>query len=522
MGNRIYNILFHTHTVSGIVISVALYVIFFTGSFSFFRDEIANWQRGHEVSQEDAIPGSVDQYLKDLSENYNLRGRDVELRHYFNERNISVSLSASKDSLATEKDKVGAFFYMDTEDKTTSDYRGSYHLGEFLYRLHFLDQIPYPYGRYLAGLVAFFFLFAIITGILVHWDKIVSNFYTFRPWAKLKTVWTDAHTALGVIGFPFQFVYAVTGAFFLLKGILILPIVMGLYDGDQNKLYEDLEYNHPIYAYQNEKLERPIPIDNLVDEVKEDWPDFRLTEAHIFNYGDTNMHVSISGHLGYGSKFSGAGYRIYKIGDGSLVEEKVPMTNNSYLDGVKNIMFRLHFGDYAGYGLRVISFILGLISCFVILSGILIWLVARDKKNIPEKRRKFNHQVANIYMAICLTMYPVTALEFIIVKFAQHVDMAFLYRTYFPIWLVATLFFVFKKNISFTNKWTLISGGILALLIPITNGLVSGNWLWTAYRNGQEQILLVDLLWLVLGMVTLWIAFFKLKTKQTEFVPSKS
>ena len=35
MGNRIYNILFHTHTVSGIVISVALYVIFFTGSFSF-------------------------------------------------------------------------------------------------------------------------------------------------------------------------------------------------------------------------------------------------------------------------------------------------------------------------------------------------------------------------------------------------------------------------------------------------------------------------------------------------------
>ncbi len=516
MGNRIYNILFHTHTVSGIVISVALYVIFFAGSFSFFRDEIANWQRGHQVSQEDAIPGSVDQYLKDLSENYNLQGRDVELYHYFNERSISVSLSASKDSLATEKDKVGAFFYMDTEDKTTSDYRSSYHLGEFLYRLHFLDQIPYPYGRYLAGLVAFFFLFAIITGILVHWNKIVSNFYTFRPWAKLKTVWTDAHTALGVIGFPFQFVYAVTGAFFLLKGILILPIVMGLYNGDQNKLYEDLEYNHPVYAFHNEKLEEPVQIDPLIAKMKHDWPDFRVKEVHLFNFGDVNMHASISGHLGYGSKLNGIGHRIYKIKDGSVVEEKVPMTNNSYLDGVKNIMFRLHFGDYAGYGLRVISFILGLVSCFVILSGVMIWLVARDKRNVPEKRRRFNQQVANVYMAVCLSMFPVTALEFIIVKCSQKVDMTFLYRTYFPVWLITTLFFIFKNNIGFTNRWTLISGGILALWIPVVNGIMSGNWLWEAYRNGHEQVMLVDLLWLILGLVALWIAFFKLGKSKSK------
>lgn len=521
MGNRIYNILFHTHTVSGIVISVGLYVIFFAGSFSFFRDEITNWQRGHNVSLADEIPGSIDGYLNDLSKDHNLYGRDVELYHYFNERNISVSLTASKDSLAKEEDKARVFFYVDTKDKSTGDYRGSYHLGEFLYRLHFLDQIPYPYGRYLSGFVAFFFLFAIITGILVHWDKIISNFYTFRPWAKIKTIWTDAHTALGVIGFPFQFVYAVTGAFFLLKGILILPVVMGFYDGDQNKLYDDLEYNHPEYAFYNERLEGPISIDPLVADIREEWPDFRVTEAHIFNYGDQNMHASISGYLGRGTKLNGLGHRIYKVADGSVVDEKVPLTNDSYLDGVKNMMFRLHFGDYGGYGLRVISFVLGLVSCFVILSGIMIWLVARDKKNIPEKRRKFNHQVANIYMAICLSMYPVTALEFIIVKFADHVDMVFMYRTYFPIWLVASLFFIFKKNIAFTNKWTLISGGVLGLLIPIANGVASGNWIWSSIANDQYHILLVDLLWLFLGLTTLWIAFFKLKAKKGEFVPSK-
>lgn len=181
-------------------------------------------------------------------------------------------------------------------------------------------------------------------------------------------------------------------------------------------------------------------------------------------------------------------------------------------------MFRLHFGDYAGNGLRLISFILGLVSCFVILSGIMIWLVARDKKNIPEKRRKFNHQVANIYMAICLTLYPVTAVEFIVVKFAEEVNRAFLYRTYFPIWLVATLFFIFKKNIGFTNKWTLLSGSILALMVPIANGISSGNWMWVSYNNGHHHILLIDLLWMVLGLITLWVALFKLK----EPIPNKN
>ncbi|MDC6366713.1 MULTISPECIES: PepSY-associated TM helix domain-containing protein [Flavobacteriaceae] len=521
MGNRSYNILFHTHTVSGIVISVALYVIFFAGSFSFFRDEIANWQKGHHVSQSDAIKGSVDQYLTDISKNYNLHGRDVEIRHYFNERNVNVNLGASKDSLASEKDQARVFFYMDTEDKTEKDYASSYHLGEFLYRLHFLDQIPYPYGRYLAGFVAFFFLFAIITGILVHWNKIVSNFFVFRPWAKIKALWTDAHTALGVIGFPFQFVYAVTGAFFLLKGILVLPVVMGLYGGDANKLYDDLEYTHPEYAYQHEKLEQPISIDPFIIQMKEEWPDFNVTETHIFNYGDQNMHVSISGYLGYSSKLNGLGHRIYKVSDASIVEEKVPLTNNSYLDAAKNLMFRLHYGDYAGYGLRVASFILGLISCFVILSGIMIWLVARDKKNIPEKRRRFNQQVANIYMAICLTMYPVTALEFILVKLVPQPDMVFFFRTYFPIWLVGSIFFIVKNNIAFTNKWTLISGSILALLVPIANGLTTGNWLWKSYLDGHHHMLLIDLLWLVLGLVTLWVSLFKLGEKKKDLNPSK-
>ena len=527
MGKRTYNILFHTHTVSGIVISAALYVIFFAGTFSFFRDEINNWQFNHKVAVKDQLPNGLDGQLDQLATQYNLYGRDVELSHYYNVRNIGVNLSASKDSLASAEDKAGAFFYLDAEDGKTSTYMESYALGEFLYRLHFFAQIPYPVGYYLSGFVAFFFLFAIVTGIIVHWKKIISNFYVFRPWAKLKTLWTDAHTALGVIGFPFQFVYALTGAFFMIKGIYVLPFVLGLYDGDQAKLHKDLEYDRPVYAFYNEPLEQALVVERFVEKTKAQWPNFKVTQVGIFNYGDKNMHITINGNLDHASKFNGAGHRTYRVSDGMVVEERSPITNNSYLDGVKNVLYRLHLGDYAGTGLRIISFVFGLVSCVVILSGVMIWLVARDKKHVPEKRRRFNRGVANLYMALCLSMFPVTALEFILVKLYPSANTAFIYPTYFISWLAATLFFVLKKNIDFTNRWTLVSGGILSCMVPLINGITTGHWPWRSYLDGYHDVLLVDLLWMGIGGISLWTVFFKLglkrdRTNVVSVVPKQS
>ena len=149
MDKRIFNILYDTHTVSGIVISVALFVIFFAGSFSFFRDEIVNWERGHQVEAVDEIVANVDTLIQGISQEYDLASRDIEVRHYYNERRVGVSLSAAKDTTANEEAQASAFFYLDTEDQSHATYADSYTLGEFLYRLHFFAPIPYPYGYHL-------------------------------------------------------------------------------------------------------------------------------------------------------------------------------------------------------------------------------------------------------------------------------------------------------------------------------------------------------------------------------------
>ena len=158
------------------------------------------------------------------------------------------------------------------------------------------------------------------------------------------------------------------------------------------------------------------------------------------------MHVLVEGEIQYNKKFTGIGKIVYKIASGEIVAKKNPYTQTSYLDSVKNILYRIHFGDYGGYALKIISFVLGILTCFVIISGVMIWLVARQKNNMPEKKRRFNNAVVRIYLAICLSMYPITALAFIGSKIFYPLSKSNLFYLYFKL---KRMIYLFVYNIYF-------------------------------------------------------------------------
>ncbi|WP_017731126.1 PepSY-associated TM helix domain-containing protein [Nafulsella turpanensis] len=513
MSNRVHNILFHTHTISGILISVGLFVIFFAGSFSFFRDEIISWERNEPMQESSFSEVDLNGMMEVLEQDYDTYSRDITFEQYYEEKRISVTLSAPKDtSIHSPKGGAGGFFYMNTDNFRAYDYASNYSIGEFLYRLHFFAQLNL-YGRsgyFIAGLVAFFFLFAIITGVLVHWKKIISNFYVFRPRASLKNIWTDAHTALGIIGLPFQFMYAVSGAYLIIGAAIMSPPVLSLmYNGDSDKMYEDLSLGVREFPLAMKKAE-PVDLNHFVENTNERWPALQVQSVTLHNYGDANMHITVMGLPEFSEKFSGVGELVFKATSGEVISVKDPFTDVVYLDAATGIIDRLHFGDFGGVGLKVVYFILGLISCFVIISGILIWLVARDKKHIAEKKRKFNAWVGWIFLAACLSMYPVTAFTFVAVKlFVQEFDtsrMTAIYQIFFYSWLLLIVLFTFRKDNFITNKFSLLLGSVLGLLVPITNGFVSGNWIWRTFSEGYFDIFLVDAFWLTLSVATFFIA----------------
>lgn len=523
MSNRIYNVLFHTHTISGIFISALLYLIFFTGSISFLRDEINAWERNEPIEEGYFEHIDFDSALHSLKQHDTLYSRDITFSQRFFERRIGVFMTPPKDTtIVTEKGggRRRGFFYLDMDNYSKTDYASGYSLGEFFYRLHFFAQLNF-FGRsgyFLAGIVAFFFLFAVVTGVLVHWKKIVSSFYVFRPKAKLKTIWTDAHVALGLIGLPYQFIFAVTGAFLIIGYTVMLPPVQKvLFDDNPREMQKVMESQKvEEYAFYGSPIQKDFSLNEFVKRTKQEWPNLEINGFKVFNYGNENMHVQVMGSPKFTDGFVGTGYQTFNVNDGKLVSTKDPYNDISYVEGANDVIKRLHFGDYGGYGMKLIYLILGFITCFVIISGVLIWLVARDKKNVAEHKKRFNTWLVKIYMVGCLSLFPVTALTFVIVKlFADDFDGArnsFINKTFFWTWLIFSVLLLLKKSNYFTNKVCLITGAAFSLLIPISNGIKTGNWPWMSYANGYSQILIIDLFWLIVALISITVVF-KMKRK---------
>lgn len=542
MDNRKYNIYFHTHTISGIIICAVLYVIFFAGSFAFFKDDIAAWQKNTSfVSKKETTVKDFNGIIDSLSEHHKIKGRNFNFTVLRHGMSAYVTMSPSMDSTLKKKKKPGegregrggggrgrgrgdgdsAFFTYNFDTQKEADYRESYDMGEFLYRLHFLAQlniIPIrlgaPFGYLLAGVVSFIFLFALITGLMLHWNKIVSNFFVFRPFSKWKTVWTDLHTALGVIGFPFQFIFAVTGIILIVNSFLLVPYSKFLYQGNAEKLYEDLEYSDETkYEYTYKPLTTSFDLNAYVKQVENKWQQADIRMVSIRNYQDSNMHVIVTTKPDPQVRFSGLGKIVYRPQDQKVLYEKSPLENSSYVDKVKSVVYHLHFGDFGGRPLRVMFFVLGVMGCVIIISGILIWLVARDKDNVPSHKRKFNFWTANIFLAACLSMLPVTAFTFIVILFLGKATQSDIYHWYFYSWLALSVYFIARRDLTITNKQTLILSVITCFLVPVFHGILRNNWIWNTFSRQAFDLLFIDLLFLALAIISA-IVLWKMRNKE--------
>lgn len=551
MDNRKYNIYFNTHTVSGIIICAILYVMFFAGSFSFFKDDLAAWQRNEsQLSREVPVTKDVNRILDSLATHHALKGRDFDFSLQRHQAGVYVSMTASHDPIVKKlttpqkpEAKRGrgrgrggddaAFFTYDFSKQQAADYASSYTIGEFLYRLHFLAQVnqvfPFrigvPFGYLLAGIVAFIFLFALITGLLLHWDKIVSNFFTFRPWSKRKTVWTDLHTVLGVIGFPYQLVFAVTGVVLIFNSFLIIPYTKLFYQGDEEKIYKDLGFGvKQEFAYANKALTANFDINRLIAQTEQKWQRSDLSLIAIRNYGDDNMHVVIQSKPHTDAQLNGQGELVYRVRDQTIISEQSPLSLPSYVQTVRGFIYHLHFGDFGGRPLRVIYFVLGILGCIVINSGVMIWLVARDNKSIPDRQRTFNFWTANVYISSSLSMLPVTAACMTALLFLPKPDQSDIYHWYFYPWLALSVYFLVQRNLALVNKQSLFLSVVACFLLPLADGIIRGNWFWNTLTRNAYDILFIDVLFLCLSMISgliLWKMGQK-KPVQPSVLPAKA
>lgn len=505
LGTRAYNILFHTHTVSGIVISVVLFIIFFAGAVSLYKQEFYQWED----------PAARISVIKDIDYERMILRLDSIKPGAKDADEIRVKLPSEERPVYTvyipiesaDGVQYATFVYNPHNDVVNELFNGDgTTIGDTLYRLHFLDQVPLYIGRYIAGFVSLFFAFAIITGLLIHWKNIVSKFYAFSFKKVKKQFSTNAHTVFGMIGLPFQLMYAITGTFYMLSIVVLAPAVVVLFKGNQQELVSRIyppeafhEHGKKIHAVNH------LPIAKGLQKIRSDHQGYGVTYLEIINPG--KERASLGADLINSTSFNQDGTVVLDLISGKYKLEIKPGQKN-YAQSVLQGISKIHFGNYGGWLLKALYFVLSIFTCFVIISGVLIWKEARNKPAYTDRQRLFHHRVTILYLSVCCSLFPATALLFsaeqLIAMGAGH---AFKVNAWFFLsWLLFTIIGCLLKTEKHIVRYCLLLGGMLACCIPLVNGFSTHHWLWRSFSI-HPYVFATDIVWLITGLFTLGLSF---------------
>jgi uncharacterized iron-regulated membrane protein len=361
------------HGWLGLIISSLLFVVFFTGAISFFREEVQLWATSAHIKStllegQEILP--VSQILEIA-----ITGRDFNAREH-----LTIYPPTHYESYYTayvdlvdrgEGEKVDALLIHPVSGEIIGD-PNDFSLASFLYSVHYSLNIPF--GSYLIGFVALFFLFSIFSGVLIHAADFVKGFFRYRADGRKRSQLLDLHNIIGIISLPYTLMFAVTGLIFNL--IIIYQIAFGviLYRGDIDALLIDAGLVTVAPEWQDEPWSNP-PVDELYQQSIDTWGNVPF-QMRVYNYGDSSAVLEFYGLVE--DEFAGQFGVAYNVSDRSEVFSDNRDDPNAVSAGL-DVVAALHYGRFGGLGLRLVYFILAMAVCALIVTGNLLWVGAREK-----------------------------------------------------------------------------------------------------------------------------------------------
>jgi hypothetical protein len=169
---------------------------------------------------------------------------------------------------------------------------------------------------------------------------------------------------------------------------------------------------------------------------------------------------------------------------------KEPPQNDGALNEAVQSMEMIHFATFGGTALRVLFFLLAVASCAVILTGNLTWLEVRRMQD-----RAVVTVLSRLTAGVATGFLPATAFLFLADRWMPAVVGSPDWGTdvvFFGNWGLVVCYALLRRNVARTHRSLLVLGGVLALLLPLANGLTTGDWLWVSWNEGLWPVVGVD------------------------------
>ncbi|SEJ02196.1 PepSY domain-containing protein [Achromobacter sp. NFACC18-2] len=510
---RIYK---SVHTWTGILTGMALFIAFYAGALTVFKEPIARWASPHAAAGLAPLESAPDLIARTLAARPDVaQGFTIHLQ---DDENVPARMGWEvRDPQAEDHDESAVRHYLarlDADGAVRIEEAHPSGLGNFIDVLHRVVGLPVDSdpNRWFMGVVASLYAIALVSGVIVLLPSLVKDFFALRVGRNLKRMWLDAHNVVGIISLPFHLVMALSSVVFAFHD--------GIYDIQDRLMYEGKlasvfqRSGGPAADTAPRDPSAMLPPAELLARARSLSPSFEPIALQYAQVTSPRAVVRIWGKdpAAVSPRARGGFVAIDPYGGKVL--------NTDYLPGGQDAanlwissFFALHMASFGGAAVQWLYFLLGLAGAWLFYSGNLLWIETRRKRadrrtgEVPAQRRD-TRLMASATVGVCLGSVCGISLMMIAAK-ALHGRVGDL-----DAWLKGAYYAMFFAGIA----WSFLRGGAVAgvhllrlaaaltLAIPATSLL---GLLWPAsglWAHASPAALGVDATALAVGLGFAWMA----------------
>jgi uncharacterized iron-regulated membrane protein len=192
-------------------------------------------------------------------------------------------------------------------------------------------------------------------------------------------LWSDLHKVVGVMGLPFQLMYAYTGAFIVLAPLLLAAFSGPLFGGDDKRAEAALWSANVDAGAEPGAASKQLSLDALAARAKLARPDVTPEYYHLLHYGRENAVVEV---VGFDSGTPRARVDLnFRARDGELLGDAQQATAGA---STRRWINGLHFAYFGGVTVRMLFLVLTLAGAATLLSGNWVWIARRTQSRANQ------------------------------------------------------------------------------------------------------------------------------------------
>lgn len=382
--------------------------------------------------------------------------------------------------------------------------------GDFLYRFHFeLYGMDRALARWIVGIATLFMFVAMVSGIIIH-RNIFKDFFTFRP-GKGKRSWLDAHNATSVLALPFHLMITFSGLLLLANQIMPWAAHYA-YGGSVRAMMGEMKNMHAESASPRSGESAPLAaLSPLLEAARRQWPQEGVGAITISNPGDANARVEF--RQARGVSLATRAYPQSMVFDGrsgQLLEAPHAAEAPGSVRAIWSGLNALHLGRFASPLLRWMFFASGVLGCVMVASGLVMWVIARQRDRERAGRTPFGHRLVEVFNVAGVAGLLLATVCYFWASRLIPADIIGRSRLeiacFFIVWLLALPHAALRTH---REAWVEQLGlaGLLTLLLPLLNALGGGAWLPLSLVSGQWQVAGFDVAALGIGALLILAAW---------------